>query len=98
MEEYANSRTTLVCARAARLPYVIETVANRAAATGQPVEIELSVLSGQCLDRRIPDIEALRAEVGAWQEERNGAGATVDWRFTARDAREKLRRIYPATP
>ncbi len=62
------------------------------------VEIELSVLSGQCLDRRIPDIEALRAEVGAWQEERNGAGATVDWRFTTRDAREKLRRIYPATP
>ena len=61
-------------------------------------EIEWGVLSGQCLDRRIPDRETLEAEVGAWQEARNAAGATVEWRFTNQDARAKLHRLYPATP
>ncbi len=60
-------------------------------------EIEWSVLSGQCLDRRIPDKDTLKAEIEAWECERNQARATVDWRFTSRDARTKLHRIYPAT-
>jgi hypothetical protein len=58
-------------------------------------EIELSVLSRQCLDRRLPDITTLQAEVTAWQERRNSAGGTVDWRFTTADARIKLKRLYP---
>ena len=60
------------------------------------VEIGLSVLSRQCLERRIPDAERLAREIGAWEQERNEGGATVDWRFTASDAREKLARLYPA--
>jgi hypothetical protein len=59
-------------------------------------EIELSALSRQCLDRRIPDQPTLRAEVTAWQERRNAAATTVDWRFTTADARLKLTRLYPS--
>ena len=62
------------------------------------VEIELSVLCRQCLERRIPDAERLAREIGAWEQERNEEGATVQWRFTASDAREKLARLYPAQP
>lgn len=58
-------------------------------------EIEWSVLSGQCLDRRIPDTATLRREVVAWQTARNDIAATVNWRFTAGDARAKLPRLYP---
>ena len=58
-------------------------------------EIELSVLSRQCLDRRIPNKLVLQAEVAAWQDRRNTAAGTVDWRFTADDARIKLKRLYP---
>jgi transposase len=61
------------------------------------VEIELSVLHKQCLGgRRVPDEEKLGREVGAWERERNERGATVEWRFTAEDARTKLERLYPA--
>ncbi len=59
-------------------------------------EIELSVLSRQCLDRRVPDFETLEAEVKAWQEERNAKGGKIDWRFTTEDARIKLKRLYPS--
>jgi hypothetical protein len=59
-------------------------------------EIELSVLNGQCLDRRLPDIPTVRREVAAWQRRRNDAKATIDWRFTASDARETLERVYPS--
>ncbi len=59
-------------------------------------EIELSVLSRQCLDRRIPDQTTLSQEVAAWQEGRSKAGATVDWRFTTEDARIKLKKLYPS--
>jgi hypothetical protein len=59
------------------------------------VEIELSVLADQCLDRRIPDLDALAAEVAAWGAERNAAGATVAWRFTRDHARIKLKHLYP---
>jgi hypothetical protein len=59
-------------------------------------EIELSVLSQQCLDRRIPDKAILEREVAAWVVERNHSGATVDWRFTNGDARIKLKKLYPS--
>ncbi len=58
-------------------------------------EIELSVLAGQCLDRRIGSDEELRREVSAWEEERNERQVGVDWQFTTADARIKLRRLYP---
>jgi len=58
-------------------------------------ECELSVLSRQCLDRRIPDQHTLKAEVDAWQTERNAKDSTVDWQFTSDQARIKLRRLYP---
>ena len=58
-------------------------------------EIELNVLIGQCLNRRIADIEAVSREVCAWQEARNNKKAKVNWQFTAENARTKLRRLYP---
>lgn len=58
-------------------------------------EIELNVLTGQCLNRRIDDIEVARKEVHAWQEHRNNRQAKVNWQFTAKDARIKLSRLYP---
>lgn len=58
-------------------------------------ECELSVLSRQCTDRRIPDEQSLRREVDAWQDERNAHQVTVDWQFTTEDARIKLKRLYP---
>jgi len=59
------------------------------------VEIELSILSKQCLDRRISDMETLAREVKAWVENRNQIGATVQWQFTTEKAREKFKRFYP---
>jgi transposase len=59
-------------------------------------EIELSVLSTQCLNRRIPKIDILRAEVAAWEEQRNRRSSKIDWRFTTADARIKLKRLYPS--
>ena len=59
-------------------------------------EIELSVLSRQCLNRRIESIDELRKEVAAWEETRNEKQVEVQWRFTTADARVKLRRLYPA--
>jgi len=58
-------------------------------------EIELNVLSGQCLKRRIDDIAIVRREVLAWQKFRNNKSAKVNWQFTAEDARIKLSRLYP---
>ncbi len=59
-------------------------------------EIELSVLSRQCLDRRVPDFESLQSEVEAWQERRDATGNKIDWRFRTEDARIKLKRLYPS--
>jgi hypothetical protein len=59
-------------------------------------EIEFSILSRQCLDRRIGDETTLVQEVTAWQEKRNKAKVTVDWQFTTSDARIKLRKLYPS--
>ena len=58
-------------------------------------EIELRILNGQCLKRRIPDKEILSSEVAAWQEKRNFDQAKVDWHFTTEDARIRLKRLYP---
>jgi hypothetical protein len=58
-------------------------------------EIELSVLSRQCLDRRIGTREELEAAVGAWESERNERAVETRWRFTTADARIKLHRLYP---
>lgn len=58
-------------------------------------EIELSVLSRQCLSRRIADQPTLRREATAWTTRRNTSGATVEWRFTTADARIKLKKLYP---
>ncbi len=59
-------------------------------------EIELSVLSRQCLNRRIPDFTTLTQEVDAWVKQRNGQNTWIDWRFTTEDARIKLQRLYPS--
>jgi hypothetical protein len=59
------------------------------------VEIELSVLAAQCLDRRIPDLTALARATAAYADRRNAARATVRWRFTTADARTKLDHLYP---
>lgn len=58
-------------------------------------EIELKALTIQCLDRRIPDMATMAAEVAAWEKERNRSAVGVDWQFTTADARVKLRRLYP---
>jgi hypothetical protein len=59
-------------------------------------ECELSVVSSQCLDRRIPDKEALTGEIVAWQAARNRKYTKADWQFTTGDARVKLKWLYPA--
>jgi hypothetical protein len=59
-------------------------------------ESELSVLSSQCLDRRIPDKQTLIEEVAAWEADRNQGHAKADWQFTTADARVKLKRLYPS--
>ncbi len=59
------------------------------------VEIELSILSKQCLDRRIGDMQTLEREVLAWAKARNAKRATVHWQFTQNKARDKFKRFYP---
>lgn len=59
-------------------------------------EIELSILSRQCLDRRIPDQDTLTTETAAWECDRNQTATGVNWRFTTADARIKLRHLYPS--
>jgi hypothetical protein len=61
------------------------------------VEIEIGVLRGQCLDRRIGERDLLVSEIDAWQRQRNTSGARVKWRFTTQKARLKLARAYPDT-
>lgn len=59
------------------------------------VEIEIGVLRGQCLDRRIGERDVLVSEIQAWQRQRNASGARIKWRFTTEKARTKLARAYP---
>lgn len=58
-------------------------------------EIELHVLMGQCLKRRIDNMETMKHEVNAWQQDRNNKKATINWQFTNDKARIKLKRLYP---
>ena len=58
-------------------------------------EIELSVLKGQCLNRRIADMATMQAEVAIWQRDRNNSTRKIDWQFTTGEARIKLKRLYP---
>ena len=58
-------------------------------------EIELNVLTGQCLNRRISDIKTIQSEVKAWVNARNNKNSKVNWRFTSENARIKLKRLYP---
>ena len=59
-------------------------------------ELEFSLLSRQCLGRRIPDRATLATEVAAWATARNEQRATIRWQFTVEDARVKLHRLYPS--
>jgi hypothetical protein len=59
-------------------------------------ETELSVLSRQCLDRRIESKEIMAEEIGTWEKNRNEACTRINWRFTTTDARIKLKRLYPS--
>jgi DDE superfamily endonuclease len=58
-------------------------------------EIELAVLARQCLNHRIPDLSTMAREVAAWEVRRNRHYAAIDWRFTTKEARIKLKRLYP---
>lgn len=58
-------------------------------------EIELNVMTRQCLSRRIASIDALRSELSAWEDERNNGKSKVNWQFTTKDARIKLVSLYP---
>ena len=58
------------------------------------IELEFSVFSRQCLKRSIPSVEELNQEITTWEETRNRQQATVDWQFSAVDARVKLERLY----
>jgi len=60
------------------------------------VEIEIGVLAGQCLDRRLPDVETVKREVLAWQTSRNENQVKINWQFTTEAARKKLGRLYPS--
>jgi hypothetical protein len=59
------------------------------------VEIEIGVLRGQCLDRRIPTRELLESEIAAWEKQRNASGDRIKWMFTAEKARSKMGNAYP---
>lgn len=58
-------------------------------------EIELNVMTRQCLSRRIENIETLRTELAVWESERNNADSKVSWQFQTKDARIKLESLYP---
>ncbi len=59
-------------------------------------EIELNVLNGLCLNRRIDNINTVKHEVEVWQDHRNNKNSVINWRFETKDARIKLRRLYPS--
>lgn len=59
------------------------------------IELELSVLARECLNRRIPDLDMLQTEVAAWESARNDLNTTIHWQFSVDQARDKLKRLYP---
>lgn len=58
-------------------------------------EIEFSALQSQCLNRRIPSRVALEGEISTWQSQRNSQQSKIDWQFKTKDARIKLKKLYP---
>ncbi len=58
-------------------------------------EIELSILGRQCLRRRIPDRQCMQKQISTWEDKRNSFQKTMNWRFTTKDARIKLKKLYP---
>ncbi len=60
-------------------------------------EIELSVLSSQCINKRIENEEQLKKEITAWENERNKRKVKINWNFTVEDARKKLKKAYLVT-
>lgn len=59
-------------------------------------EIELQVLNGQCLNRHISTMDKIKEEVEAWQSYRNNKNSKINWQFTNKEARVKLKRLYPS--
>ncbi|MFY9837712.1 MAG: IS630 family transposase, partial [Xanthobacteraceae bacterium] len=59
-------------------------------------ESELGVLTSQCLDRRIPDKQTLSDEIAAWEHDRNANHTKADWQFTTKNARIRLKHLYPS--
>ena len=59
-------------------------------------EIELSVLNGQCLNKHLSTIEKIKGEVDAWQTNRNYKNRKINWQFTNKEARVKLKKLYPS--
>lgn len=59
-------------------------------------EIELHVLNGQCLNRHLSTIEKIKGEVDAWQTNRNNKNRKINWQFTNKEARVKLKKLYPS--
>ncbi len=59
-------------------------------------EIELHVLNGQCLNRHISTMEKIKEEVSSWQDNRNNKNSKINWQFTTKSARIKLKRLYPS--
>jgi hypothetical protein len=60
-------------------------------------EIELSVLSRQCINDYFENVEQLAERIGVWERKRNKEQTSIDWQFTTADARIKLRKLYPST-
>lgn len=60
-------------------------------------EIELNVLNGQCLNKHIATIKEIKLQVAAWQTSRNNNNKNINWQFTTKDARIKLKKLYPST-
>jgi hypothetical protein len=65
-------------------------------ASAAPADSELGVLTSQCLDRRIPNKQLLIDEIAAWEHDRNANHTKADWQFTTKNARIKLKHLYPA--
>jgi len=59
-------------------------------------EIELNVLMGQCLNRNIDNLKTKKHELAAWQNKRNNKNSKINWQFTTKDARIKLKKLYPS--
>jgi hypothetical protein len=69
--------------------------ASKELAMAKKYEVEIAVLTEQCLDRRMGCPVIVANEISAWESERNAGWATIDWRFTIPNTRDKLKKLYP---